>query len=399
MGVGFFLIIANIGLGFWLVHVIRKQDLYRPEPLRQMVIATVLGGSISVGITLASGFVLQKMGLYKGIQILNFFLFTGPIEESSKLIGFLLFIRFFKVHFDEPVDAVIYMSCVALGFSLLENLAYAMGAPFLLGIRIVTATPMHIIFSTMVALVFATNIGNDRILRSICKAMLLASFFHGLFDALVFLGIIHVSQLFVLIILVIFWGKKVFGYTLLNSPYRRSMSAALLNSIATNSKYCVNCDKDSIHNSYILQNATIEECQSCQSIILPEKKAGNFLHYFLPYYSVFIGRDDDLKSKLDFFFHEIHDKNYNAHRKIIINEASPLVEKLAEDFRKVFENGATFSFIFGTRPILASEDGIINAKYRDAISSVGFKIVMVLFLTFASVGLLTWVLLALKLKA
>jgi len=357
---GLVLFIVNILIGFWLVHLIRKQDYYHPEPFRQMAFATMAGGVLSIGVTVIAGYLLQQIGLYRDIGIIDFFIFTGPIEETAKLVGFLLFIRMFKVQFGEPVDAVIYMSCVALGFSLIENLGYALGAPLLLGVRSVTATPMHIIFSTTMALVFATNVSKDKVLLSLLKAVLVASFFHGLYDALVSVEALDTTHLYLLIMLAMFWGKKVFGYALLNSPHRRDMLTTLSKVSQTSPKTCIGCGKEFAHNVYSFQNEVVEECQACESVILPEKKAAKFLNHFLPHYQVFIGKNEALRGKLNSFFSEFHDKSYNAHRRIKIKEPSPLIETLAEEFRKIFEKSAIFSFVFATRPVLATENGIIN---------------------------------------
>lgn len=54
MGIGITLLIVNIFIGFTLVYIIRKQDYYHPEPLRQMILATLVGGILSIGMTLAA---------------------------------------------------------------------------------------------------------------------------------------------------------------------------------------------------------------------------------------------------------------------------------------------------------------------------------------------------------
>lgn len=359
-----------------------------------MVFATIIGGVLSVGITLIAGYLLQQIGLYRNIGIINFFIFTGPIEETSKLLGFLFFIRLFKIQFDEPVDAVIYMSCVALGFSLIENLGYSLGTPLLLGVRSVTATPMHIIFSTTMALVFATNVSQNKVLHCLIKAILVASFFHGLYDALVFIGVVNTTVLYLLIMLAIYWGKKVFGYALLNSPHRKDILNTLSKASHTEVKKCIACGEKYNHNSYSFQSEVIDECQACESIVLPEKKAIKFLNHFLPHYQVFIDKNDELKKKLNAFFYELHDMNYNAHKRIKIKEASPLVEELAEEFRKNFEKSVTFSFVFATRPVLEIKSEIINEHYKNIVNNDAFKIMMTLVLIFGALGLFMWGLMA-----
>ena len=52
---------------------------------------------------------------------LSFIFFRVSIEELSKLILFLGFFYLFKKEFNEPVDYIIFICIIALGFSALEN--------------------------------------------------------------------------------------------------------------------------------------------------------------------------------------------------------------------------------------------------------------------------------------
>src|SRR5437762_947411 len=95
MEMGSILFIIDLLIGLWLIHILRKRDIYSPEPYKYMLIATVFGGTIAVLITLTVSGILHQFGLYTQMSVLNFFVFTGPIEEISKLLGFLLFIKTF----------------------------------------------------------------------------------------------------------------------------------------------------------------------------------------------------------------------------------------------------------------------------------------------------------------
>lgn len=376
---GILLLILNIGIGFWLIGMVRKQDYYSSEPMRMLVLATIVGGAIAIGITTGLGSLFAAMDLPQGNGVASFFLLTGPIEETSKLIGFFIFIKLFKVDFEEPIDAVVYMSCIALGFSLIENLGYALGTPYLLGIRSVTSTPMHIIFSVTMALVFATNTKRDRLALSLIKAVLVASFFHGLYDSLVYLKVMRIDTLLMLIIGAVAWAQKIFGYALLNSPNRRPfLENVLANGKPAAIKLCLACNKEAGHQVYSFRDVTVEECQNCKNVVIPEKKARNFFKFFLPNYSNFLRKRDDLKSKIDSVYQQITDKNYDNYRKVNMTEAMPVIELLSESFREVFEKSYTFSFIFGTRPLFSTTDGIVNEQYRNTIRSDGFKAGMIL---------------------
>ncbi len=387
------LVLLNFIIGLGLVYLLRRQDRYHPESLWHMSLATIVGGVISVSLTLLFILGLHQIGLYKTPGYLDFFLYTGPIEETSKLIGFLLFVKLFKINLDEPVDAVIYMSCAALSFSLIENLGYAMGTPVLIGIRSVTATPMHIIFSSTMALVYSAGAGHKKFYLNLTKSVLIASFFHGLYDSLVWSGILTTTHLYLLITFSLLWGKKIFGYTLLNSPHRVTFeNLKALTTLRT--KNCIACAKEGNHSTYKIRNLEFDECQSCLQVVLPEKRARKVIDHFLPHHFVFLNKNEDLQKRFNSVFREFHDKNYDMHRKFSIKDAGMEVSSLTEEFKKVFERSATFSFVFGTRPMLSSKNGILNYEFRSAVTNDGTKMVFVLLTTFLGVFLFIWALMA-----
>jgi hypothetical protein len=130
---------------------------------------------------------------------------------------------------NEPADGVIYMSCVALGFSLIENVFYAASADNaggLLMLRLLTATPAHILFSFPMGLaVYARR--RDGARRGLLpRAFAYAALTHGLWDVLAFNGL----ALFVFLALV--WlGARFFGtvmsYAACVSPFRETLGEFL----------------------------------------------------------------------------------------------------------------------------------------------------------------------------
>jgi RsiW-degrading membrane proteinase PrsW (M82 family) len=57
------------------------------------------------------------------------FLIVGLFEETAKVLGLFAVYPFIKKRLTGPAAAIIYMSCVALGFSLIENYSYAGAGP------------------------------------------------------------------------------------------------------------------------------------------------------------------------------------------------------------------------------------------------------------------------------
>ena len=116
---------------FWAAYHLHA-DRHLPEPSGQLLLAFALGvGSFWLG--LAGYRALELVGLRHDAFALGSdhlpglfayaILAIGVIEESAKLLPFLLIVRFVR-QFDEPIDGIIYASFIALGFAAVENLRY-----------------------------------------------------------------------------------------------------------------------------------------------------------------------------------------------------------------------------------------------------------------------------------
>jgi RsiW-degrading membrane proteinase PrsW (M82 family) len=105
----FGLIPALFWLWFWL-----REDKNKPEPIL-LIIITFIAGMAVVPLALP----LQKLAidLYTGP---NLMLVWVIIEELLKYTAALLVI-FWNKAVDEPIDFIIYMIAIALGFAALEN--------------------------------------------------------------------------------------------------------------------------------------------------------------------------------------------------------------------------------------------------------------------------------------
>ncbi len=103
------LIPALFWLWFWL-----REDQKKPEPLL-LVIITFIAGMIVVPVALP----MQKLAidLYSGTNVM---LVWVVIEEILKYTAALIVI-FWNKAVDEPIDYIIYMIAIALGFASLEN--------------------------------------------------------------------------------------------------------------------------------------------------------------------------------------------------------------------------------------------------------------------------------------
>ncbi len=103
------LIPALFWLWFWL-----REDKERPEPYLLIALAFI-GGMMVVPVALP----LERlaMELYSGD---NLVFVWAVIEEVLKYAAALIVVLWHKA-VDEPIDLIIYMICIALGFAALEN--------------------------------------------------------------------------------------------------------------------------------------------------------------------------------------------------------------------------------------------------------------------------------------
>lgn len=151
---------AIFWLWFWL-----REDRKKPEPAG-LIALSFLGGMIGVLIA----YPLEKIAfsLFSEETILLFI--WAFIEEVIKY-GSIALVAFKSRFFDEPVDALIYMITVALGFAALENTLFLIepitnsgfGEILLTGnMRFIGSTLLHVVASgtigVMIGLTFYKHI-------------------------------------------------------------------------------------------------------------------------------------------------------------------------------------------------------------------------------------------------
>lgn len=143
---------ALVWLWFWL-----REDKKHPEPFRA-ILRAFLGGMLVVFIALP----LQKVALplYSGATLLVVWVI---IEEVLKYTAALALIFWSKV-VDEPIDYVIYLITIALGFSALENALFLFNpltsgdlvTTLLTGkFRFLGATLLHVLSSGIIGMFLA----------------------------------------------------------------------------------------------------------------------------------------------------------------------------------------------------------------------------------------------------
>lgn len=103
-----------IWLWFWL-----KEDRLHPEPKKCILMTFLIGMVTALTIIYFEKFIIENTVRY---SLFSFFLLSSTEELAKFFAVYVLILR--KNIYDEPVDALIYLITVALGFAGMENILY-----------------------------------------------------------------------------------------------------------------------------------------------------------------------------------------------------------------------------------------------------------------------------------
>jgi len=175
------LIPALFWLWFWL-----REDKKNPEPLLLIAI-TFIAGMAVVPLALP----LQRLALetYSGANLVWTWVIIEEVLKYAVAVGIILWNR----AVDEPIDMVIYMVTIALGFSALENALFLL-TPLSVGdflnstltgsFRFLGATLLHVLASGTVGVLLAFAFYKSSFMK-ICYGMIglfMAIILHALFN-------------------------------------------------------------------------------------------------------------------------------------------------------------------------------------------------------------------------
>lgn len=182
------LVPALFWLWFWL-----RQDSKKPEPYFLIAI-TFIAGMAVVPLTLP----LQKLvlDLYSGSGVIlgdNGLMLSWVILEELLKYAAALIVIFWNREVDEPIDMIIYMIVIALGFAALENALFIfnpliageyINSAITGGFRFLGATLLHILASGTVGVALALVFYKSRITQLIAGTigLFIAIVLHALFN-------------------------------------------------------------------------------------------------------------------------------------------------------------------------------------------------------------------------
>jgi RsiW-degrading membrane proteinase PrsW (M82 family) len=182
------LIPALFWLWFWL-----REDVRKPEPYFLIAI-TFIAGMAVVPLALP----LQKfaLDLYAGMNITlgeNGLMLVWVVIEELLKYAVALIVIFWNREVDEPIDMVIYMIVIALGFAALENALFIFN-PLVAGdylnsaltgsFRFLGATLLHVLASGTIGVVLALAYYKSRLVQLVAGTLglFIAIVLHALFN-------------------------------------------------------------------------------------------------------------------------------------------------------------------------------------------------------------------------
>ncbi len=188
---------ALVWLWFWL-----REDSAHPEPKRLVALA-FFAGCITVGLVIpieqfAAAYIGAHGDLATGLQTSGqtlTFIVWAAIEEIFKFLAAATMVLW-RHDDDEPIDPVIYMVVVALGFAAAENALFLLSPLSGLSLaqtiitgdyRFVGATLLHVLASATIGGALALSFYKSRLKKGIylVVGVILAIFLHGLFNVLI----------------------------------------------------------------------------------------------------------------------------------------------------------------------------------------------------------------------
>jgi RsiW-degrading membrane proteinase PrsW (M82 family) len=182
------LIPALFWLWFWL-----REDRRRPEPYLLIAIAFIAGMAVVPFALPLQKFACEIMqaGVCHPVGE-NLMLFWVIIEEVLKYAAALIVILW-RHEVDEPIDMVIYMIVIALGFAALENALFILGSlgmgeyldSALVGsFRFLGATLLHVLASGAIGIALALAFYRSTAVRLLygTVGLFIAIVLHGLFN-------------------------------------------------------------------------------------------------------------------------------------------------------------------------------------------------------------------------
>lgn len=171
-----------------IIIFILYRDKFNREPALVMAVSFLYGVLSTV-----PAFLLETAAGYfelSGIEGTVIFAFLGIalVEEFVKFVPLRLY-SFTRRSFDEPLDGIVHGVLIGMGFATLENILYVYQYGTNTGwLRMFTAVPGHASWGAIMGYYTGkAKFNYEKRWSLLLTGLLLATFFHGLYDACLFL--------------------------------------------------------------------------------------------------------------------------------------------------------------------------------------------------------------------
>jgi RsiW-degrading membrane proteinase PrsW (M82 family) len=279
------LIVLSFIFGILSIRHLRTFDVHEKEPFGKMLAVTLWGGAVSVVLSLFLYTILQESGIDIRSGIPFSYFFVGFVEEAAKLAALFLCWLIIRNEMDEPADGLIYMACVALGFSLIENYFYAARNPsttLLIAIRLIICTPMHIAFSILMGLSYFRAMRHRGGWGALLPAYAAASVYHALYDIFVSFWLL-LPGLYLIVTGAYRWMYRLLGYTAAASPYRQSLAAFIHtfeSPIIEEGIECLDCGSKAPKRTYEKGRIRVQQCDICGAFVCCVQSLCQIVHQY-----------------------------------------------------------------------------------------------------------------------
>jgi RsiW-degrading membrane proteinase PrsW (M82 family) len=208
------LILVAVALApcLFLLWYFYTRDKYEPEPKKLILRIFFLGAVFVIPAGVVEYLLLMPLQKYAGLWAVAFlesFFIVAPIEEVCKFLVVKKWI-YGSLEFDEVMDGVVYGVAASLGFAALENIFYVVESGIGVGImRALLSVPGHAFFGAILGYWLGmARFNKDKEKAYLTKGVLLAVFFHGLFNFLLLTRSVLSLLVFGLILFLAFRVRK-----------------------------------------------------------------------------------------------------------------------------------------------------------------------------------------------
>jgi RsiW-degrading membrane proteinase PrsW (M82 family) len=187
----FWLALSGIIPALFFMWYVEKNDAKRPEP-RSALRKVALYGGLSTIPCIVIQVLLEGSGEPRTLEgsLFSSYVVAGLVEESAKAACLYLAVWRHPA-FDERFDGIVYGTRAGLGFALVENVGYLLGAQSMSGfigifiMRAVLAVPGHAIWGGFMGH-YAAMRRFDKSGPGLIGGLAIAVFLHGTYDASLF---------------------------------------------------------------------------------------------------------------------------------------------------------------------------------------------------------------------